>query len=108
MLIQSTVIGDTNCLPPVPGVRIECFHSDPWTTRGEARDIAALAAKRHWDSIILVTTPDQAWRAHLRFSRCFPGNVFNAIAPLHWQDWFRQIPYQWLASIKALTFERTC
>ena len=108
VLIQSTEMGDTHCLPPVPGVRIECFHSDPWTTRGEARYIAALAAKRHWNSIILVTTPDQAWRAHLRFSRCFPGNVSNAIAPLHWQDWFRQIPYQWLASIKALTFERTC
>jgi len=108
VLIQSTVIGDTNCLPPVPGVRIECFHSDPWTTRGEARYIAGIAAKQHWDSIILVTTPDQVWRADLRFSRCFPGKIYNATAPLHWPDWFRQIPYQWLASIKALTYQRTC
>jgi uncharacterized SAM-binding protein YcdF (DUF218 family) len=108
VLIQSTVVGDTRCLPPVPDVRIECFHSVPWTTRGEARFIADIAAKRHWHSIILVTTPDQAWRADLRFSRCFPGAIYNATAHLHWHDWFRQIPYQWAASIKALTYERTC
>jgi uncharacterized SAM-binding protein YcdF (DUF218 family) len=108
VIIQSTVVGDTHCLPPVPDVRIECFHSVPWTTRGEARFIAALAAKRHWRSIILVTTPDQAWRADLRFSRCFPGSIYNATASLRWHDWFRQIPYQWAASIKALTYERAC
>jgi hypothetical protein len=34
--------------------------------------------------------------------------VYNATAPLRWNDWFRQIPYQWLASIKALTIQRTC
>jgi hypothetical protein len=109
VLIQSTLaFGTSFCLPPVAGVRIECFRPDPETTRGEARYIAALAAQRHWDSIILVTTPDQAWRAHLRVSRCFPGAVYNATAPLRWQDWFRQVPYQWAASIKALTVERTC
>jgi uncharacterized SAM-binding protein YcdF (DUF218 family) len=89
-------------------VRIECFHTAPWTTRGEARYIAAVAARRHWDSIILVTTPDQAWRARLRLSRCFPGKVYTATANLQRQDWFRQIPYQWAASIKALALERTC
>ena len=65
-------------------------------------------AQRHWDSIILVATPDQAWRARLRVSQCFPGKVYNATAPLRWHDWFRQIPYQWVASVKALTVERTC
>jgi len=108
VLIQSTRPGDTACLPPVPGVRIECFYADPNTTRGEARYIGAIAAQRHWHSVILVTTPDQAWRANLRVSRCFAGTVYNATAPLRWNDWFRQIPYQWLASIKALTIQRTC
>jgi uncharacterized SAM-binding protein YcdF (DUF218 family) len=108
VLLQSTLAGDTKCLPPIPGVRIECFHPEPWTTRGEARYIAGIAAERHWNSIILVTTPDQAWRADLRFSRCFPGNIYNATAALHWHEWFRQIPYQWTASIKAVTTERAC
>jgi hypothetical protein len=108
VLIQSTRRNDTSCLPPVPGVRIECFYADPNTTRGEARYIGTVAAKRHWTSVILVTTPDQAWRARLRVSRCFPGEVYVATAHLPSLDWFRQIPYQWLASIKALTAERTC
>lgn len=108
VLIQSTIASDTRCLPPAGGVRVECFEANPRTTRGEARYIAALAAERHWDSVILVTTPDQAWRARLRLSRCFPGKVYGATAPLRWHDWFRQIPYQWGASIKALTVERGC
>ena len=95
VLIQSTLPDDTSCLPPVAGVRIECFHPDLNTTRGEARYIGAIAAQRHWASVILVTTPDQAWRAHLRVSRCFPGTVYNATAHLPVWDWFRQIPYQW-------------
>jgi len=109
VLIQSTLaFGSDFCLPPVAGVHIECFRADPPTTRGEARYIASIAAQRHWNSIILVTTPDQAWRAALRLARCFPGKIYNATAPLQWHDWFRQIPYQWGASIKALTIERAC
>ena len=108
VLVQSTVPGDHPCLPPMPGVTIECFHAVPNTTRGEARYIGQLAAQRHWTSVILVTTPDQAWRAKLRVSRCFGGEVYNVTAHLPFLMWFRQIPYQWFASAKALTFERGC
>jgi hypothetical protein len=108
VLVQSTVVGDNACLPPVAGVRLVCFHPDPLTTRGEARYIAALAAREHWHSVILVATPDQAWRARLRVSRCFPGKVYVATAHLPTGDWLRQIPYQWVASAKALTIQRSC
>ena len=67
-----------------------------------------MAARLDWHSVILVTTPDQAWRARLRVSRCFPGKVYVATAHLPSWDWFRQVPYQWLASVKALTIERSC
>lgn len=108
VLVQSTQPTDTACFPPIPGVRIVCFHPDPETTRGEARYIGAMASRHDWDSVILVTTPDQAWRARLRVSRCFSGKIYNATARLPWQDWFWQLPYQWAASIKALTVERAC
>jgi hypothetical protein len=108
VLVQSTVAGDTACLPPVTGVQLVCFHPDPVTTRGEARYIGTIAARRDWHSVILVTTPDQAWRARLRVSRCFPGEVYVATAHLPAGDWLSQIPYQWLASAKALTIERSC
>ena len=92
----------------VPAVTVLCFHPDPATTRGEAEYIAREAKQRGWTSIILVTTPDQAWRAELRTSRCFPGRVYVATAPLPVLEWFTQIPYQWAASAKALTVQRGC
>ena len=111
VVAQSTVpveAGTDKCLPPVDGVEVLCFNPDPGTTRGEARYIGQMAAQRHWQSVIIVTTPDHALRAQLRISRCFPGTISVATSPLPWWDWFRQIPYQWAASGKALLFQTDC
>ncbi|GAA4244997.1 YdcF family protein [Dactylosporangium darangshiense] len=89
-------------------VPVLCFHSDPFTTRGEARDIARMAEQHGWRSVILVTTPDQASRATLRLSRCFTGNIFVATARLPWYQWPTQIAYQYGATVKAHTVETTC
>jgi uncharacterized SAM-binding protein YcdF (DUF218 family) len=110
-LVQSTVVeeaGTSRCLPAVPGVTVLCFHAEPNTTRGEAHYIAAQAAQRHWSSIVLVTTPDQAWRARLRTVRCYGGDVYVATSHLPVYVWPRQIPYQWAATVKAMVFEPTC
>jgi uncharacterized SAM-binding protein YcdF (DUF218 family) len=111
VLVQSTVASDAKsdtCLQPIPDVTIECFHPEPETTRGEARWIGEEAAARHWSSIIIVTTPDHAWRARLRVERCFPGEVYVAESPLPKLDWLKQIPYQWAATVKAELFQRDC
>lgn len=110
-LVQSTEqsdAGSDTCLPPVTGVTVLCIYAQPPTTRGEARYIARLAAQYHWTSVILVTTPDQALRAHLRVTRCFHGGVSVSTARLPLVDWLWQIPYQWAATIKALTVQRSC
>jgi hypothetical protein len=85
-----------------------CFHPDPFTTRGEARSIAELARSHGWHSVILVTTPDQAWRATVRVSRCFDGEIFVATAELPRRRWPMQILYQWGATAKAFTVETSC
>jgi uncharacterized SAM-binding protein YcdF (DUF218 family) len=111
LVIQSTLERDTGsgtCLPEQPGVTIACFHPIPGTTRGEARYIGRLGARLHWHSIIIVTTPDHAWRARLRIMRCFSGEVYVRTSPLPGADWFLQIPYQWAASAKALLVQRDC
>jgi hypothetical protein len=85
VVIQSTIASDATsdtCPPPMPDVTIECFHAVPPTTRGEARWIGERAAASHWKSVIIVTTPDHAWRARLRVERCFPGEVYVATSPL--------------------------
>jgi uncharacterized SAM-binding protein YcdF (DUF218 family) len=112
LVIQSTLARDVtaaeNCLPPIADVTIECFNPVPETTRGEARWIGQQAAALHWRSVIIVTTPDHAWRARLRVERCFPGEVYVATSPLPTWDWLRQIPYQWAATVKAELFQRDC
>jgi uncharacterized SAM-binding protein YcdF (DUF218 family) len=87
---------------------VVCFHPEPFTTRGEARAIADMARQNGWSSVILVTTPDQAWRATVRVSRCFDGPVSVATTPL--PPYLRppEIGYQWGATLKAYTFETTC
>ena len=110
-LIQSTVVeeaGTSRCLAAVPNVTVLCFHAEPNTTRGEARYIAEEAARRNWKSVVLVTTPDQAWRARLWTKRCFDGEVYVVTSHLPVREWPRQISYQWAATIKALVFERAC
>ncbi|HEU5035717.1 MAG TPA: hypothetical protein VFT70_01845 [Nocardioides sp.] len=111
LVIQSTVPGDATsdtCLDPIEGATIECFSPVPDTTRGEARYIGRRAADEHWRSVIIVTTPDHAWRARLRVERCFPGRVYVATSPLPKADWLMQIPYQWAATAKAELFQRGC
>jgi uncharacterized SAM-binding protein YcdF (DUF218 family) len=110
-LVQSTTVreaGTSRCLPPVRRVTVMCFHAVPGTTRGEAEWIGRQAKARHWRSVVLVTTPDQAWRAGLRVRRCFGGTVFYATSPLPLAKWFTQIPYQWVATAKAVTIQRAC
>jgi len=90
------------------GIRVVCFHREPFTTRGEARAIGDMAAQHGWHSVILVTTPDQAKRAELRVSRCFAGDISVATARLPLRQWPWQIVYQWGATVKAYTVETTC
>lgn len=111
LVIQSTIAADSTsdtCLPPVPQTTIGCFTPSPATTRGEARWIGEQGARQHWRSVIIVTTPDHAWRAQLRVQRCFPGRVYVATSPLPKLDWLRQIAYQWAATAKAELIQRDC
>ena len=111
VLVQSTTAGDAatgRCLAPMPGVTILCFHPDPNTTQGEARAIAALARQHGWRSVILVTSRDHAWRARLWVGRCFGGDVYVSTTSLPLRHWPRQIPYQWGATVKALTVDTSC
>jgi hypothetical protein len=110
-LVQSTnerEAGTSRCLPSVPDVTVLCFNADPATTRGEARSINQLSQQYHWNSVILVTSTDQALRARLRVSRCFSGHVYVSTTPPPITDWLYLVPYQWFAFAKALFFESTC
>jgi uncharacterized SAM-binding protein YcdF (DUF218 family) len=96
------------CGPPVPGVRVICFNPRPDTTQGEAEYAGRLARQYHWHSIALVTITPQDSRARLRMERCFSGHVYVMPAPIRLRLWPYELAYEWGATIKALTINRSC
>jgi uncharacterized SAM-binding protein YcdF (DUF218 family) len=96
------------CPHQVPDVQLICFRADPLNTRGEAEYVAALAARRHWHRIIVVSERTQATRARLLFKRCTPIQL--EMVPV--TDPRVRLPfdvaYEWGALLKALVLVRSC
>jgi hypothetical protein len=65
-----------------------CPQPDPDTTRGEARMVGDLAARRGWRSVVVVTSTYHARRAQLLLRRCFDGQLQIVAAPPH-EQWLR-------------------
>jgi uncharacterized SAM-binding protein YcdF (DUF218 family) len=105
---QGTVASHYACPAPVPGVKLICFHPSPATTQGEAEFAGRLASKYHWHSVVIVTIVPQDFRARLRLERCFGGQVYVMTGSLPLRSWPYQIAYEWGATIKALTVQRSC
>jgi uncharacterized SAM-binding protein YcdF (DUF218 family) len=55
--------------------RVLCFRPDPYSTRGEARAVARMAAARGWRSVVVVTSTYHVTRARLLFDRCVGARV---------------------------------
>lgn len=91
-----------------PATPVICFKPDPTTTQGEARAAAALAQSHGWTSMTVVTTTDQIWRAGLRFSRCYKGDLRLVQAPTSWWSKLAYVPYEMGATVKAEVFQRSC
>lgn len=108
------VLSEGEYVPPelcgtrVGTATVVCFQPDPVTTQGEAEATGRLARRYGWHSIVLVTTPDQTWRAELRFRRCYTGKIYAVTTPLPADQWPYMIAYQWAATIKAETVNRGC
>ncbi|HEY0870743.1 MAG TPA: hypothetical protein VGD55_10125 [Acidothermaceae bacterium] len=97
------------CPPQPPGASaILCFSPNPSTTQGEARTAAKLAAKYGWKTMEVVTTADQVWRARLRFSRCWSGNLTMVRSDSSIYSRMRAVPYETAATVKAETMQRSC
>ncbi|HEY8645118.1 MAG TPA: ElyC/SanA/YdcF family protein [Gaiellaceae bacterium] len=58
-----------------------CFRAQPFSTRGEARAIARLAAAHHWRMIDVVTSQFHVFRARIVIRRCYHGGLRMVGAP---------------------------
>lgn len=89
-------------------IRVICFRANPLDTRGEAQYVSALAARRHWGSLMVVPEETQTTRARILFKRC-------TVARLRWVPVrdpgvriVYDVIYEWGALFKALFLERSC
>jgi uncharacterized SAM-binding protein YcdF (DUF218 family) len=55
--------------------RVLCFRPRPYSTRGEARAVAGMAAARGWRTVFVVTSTYHVTRARLLFDRCVGARV---------------------------------
>lgn len=58
-----------------------CFRAQPYSTRGEAREIGRLAVRRHWRTIDVVTSKFHDFRAAILIRRCYHGELRMIGAP---------------------------
>jgi uncharacterized SAM-binding protein YcdF (DUF218 family) len=58
-----------------------CFRAVPYSTRGEARAIARLAAEHHWRTVNVVTSQFHIFRARMVIRRCYHGGLRMIGAP---------------------------
>jgi len=96
------------CSPRSQTFKVICFLPRPRTTQGEAEYVSRLARHNHWQSVVLVVTPDQVIRARIRFKRCYAGQVYVVTTPLPLLEWPYQIAYQWAAMFKEEVLQRSC
>jgi hypothetical protein len=108
VLSQGEPVPPGLCGTRVGTASVLCFMPDPDTTQGEAEGTARLAGEYGFRSIVLLTTPDQTWRAELRFRRCYSGEIFAVTTPLPKHLWPYMIAYQWGATVKAEVVNRGC
>lgn len=80
-----------------------CFRADPYSTRGEARAIARLAAARHWRTVDVVTSQFHVFRARILIRRCYHGGLRMVGAPE--PAW--RLPYDAVKETVKLVYQET-
>jgi uncharacterized SAM-binding protein YcdF (DUF218 family) len=89
---------------------VHCFTPDPDDTWGEARGIGFLADANNWNSIVVVTSTYHVTRVRMLLGRCTDADVavVGADPDLSTVEWTTRVGNEWLGSIAAQTFKRSC
>jgi uncharacterized SAM-binding protein YcdF (DUF218 family) len=96
------------CANGARGFRVLCFDPNPYSTRGEARAIARLAASHGWTRVDVVTSRYHIFRARIVIGRCYHGGLRMIGANSPWTS----APLAWISEwgklLVQLTVERSC
>jgi uncharacterized SAM-binding protein YcdF (DUF218 family) len=88
--------------------RVLCFNPKPYSTRGEAREIARLARRHHWERVDVVTSRYHIFRAGILVRRCFDGHVAMVGSSYPWKDAPVAWVSEWAKLAVQLTVQRSC
>jgi uncharacterized SAM-binding protein YcdF (DUF218 family) len=80
-----------------------CFRATPYSTRGEARAIARLAAAHRWRTVDVVTSQFHVFRARILIRRCYHGGLRMIGAPE--PAW--RLPYDAVKETVKLVYQET-
>jgi uncharacterized SAM-binding protein YcdF (DUF218 family) len=94
------------CRRPPAGVT--CFRADPYSTRGEARAVAALARQHGWRSLAIVSSRFHLFRVRLLVGRCTDARLELVPAHVTWWRWPVAIATEWAKLAVAETARRGC
>ena len=87
---------------------VVCIYAGPFSSVGEAQAISQLAKRRNWDTVVLVTSDYETFRAGRSFRRC--GNYRVATYGVD-EPWWRTaigIPLEWVKLAVTETVRRNC
>lgn len=87
---------------------VVCFRPRPYSTHGEANDIARLARRHGWRSLVVVTSRYHVTRARMLFRRCTEAEVSGAAASTSPAAMAMNLPFEWGKFLWQLTVERDC
>jgi uncharacterized SAM-binding protein YcdF (DUF218 family) len=88
--------------------RVVCFRPHPYSTHGEATDVARLARERGWRSLVVVTSRYHVTRSRLLFRRCTPAEISGVAAATSPAAIALNLPFEWGKLLTQLTVERDC
>jgi uncharacterized SAM-binding protein YcdF (DUF218 family) len=86
-----------------------CRAAVPYSTRGEARLIAELVRRHHWQTIVVVTSRYHLYRARILIQRC--TNVDLSMRAADGDSWWAKaiaIPLEYVKLARADTLQRGC
>jgi len=96
------------CKAGASGFHVVCFQAQPYSTQGEARAIARLAAAHHWTRVVVVTSTFHVTRARMLIERCYHDKLW--VVGSEWPWW--RLPEEWVSEtgklLVQLTVQRRC
>jgi uncharacterized SAM-binding protein YcdF (DUF218 family) len=87
---------------------VVCVYAGRLSSVGEAQAVSALAKNRGWDTVVLVTSDYETFRAKRAFERCGDFRVATYGVDEPWWRTAVGIPLEWVKLAVSETVRRNC